>query len=236
MPLPLMPKATAVWLVESTPLTFEQIADFCGMHPLEVQGIADGEVAIGIVGLDPVANAQLTREDLDRCIKDPAARLTLASTALPQPAATPKGARYTPVSKRHDKPSAISWLLRHHSELTDAVIGRLIGTTKATIQKVRDRTHWDISNIKPTNPVGLGLCTQEALDEALDKAHRAAERVKRENERRARRAAKSLAEAQAAKSADAARKASEAKAPAAPESPETSPVGSESKTTSETAG
>ena len=235
MTLPLMPKATAVWLVESTPLTFEQIAEFCGMHPLEVQGIADGEVAIGIVGLDPVANGQLAKEELERCIKDPGARLTLAFSALPQPTATLKGARYTPVSKRHDKPSAISWLLRHHPELTDAVVGRLVGTTKATIQKVRDRTHWDISNIKPTNPVSLGLCTQDALDQALEKAHRAAERVKRETERRARHAAKALAEAKAAKAADAA-KAAEQATPAAPQSPETAPVGDEPKTTPETAG
>jgi len=217
MALPLMPKATAVWLVENTSLTFEQIADLCGMHALEVQGIADGEVAVGIVGLDPVASGQLTREEIERCEKDPAARLKLIETSLPLPTAQPKGARYTPVSKRHDRPSAIAWLLRHHPELTDAQVGRLVGTTKATIQKVRDRTHWDMANIKPTNPVGLGLCTQEALDDALDKAHRTAERAKREAERAARRAAKALADAQAAKAADALRKKAEAEAQAAKE-------------------
>ncbi|HSE76675.1 MAG TPA: cell cycle transcriptional regulator TrcR [Alphaproteobacteria bacterium] len=212
MALPLMPKATAVWLVENTSLTFEQIADFCGLHALEVQGIADGEVAVGIVGLDPVASGQLMRPEIERCESDPTARLKLIETSLPLPSAQPKGARYTPVSKRHDRPSAIAWLLRHHPELSDAQVGRLVGTTKATIQKVRDRTHWDMANIKPTNPVGLGLCTQEALDDALDKAHRAAERAKRETERAARRAAKALAEAQAAKAADAARKAAEEQA------------------------
>src|SRR5262245_18612164 len=156
MAQPLMPKATAVWLVENTALSFEQIADFCGMHPLEVQGIADGEVAIGIVGLDPVANGQLTREEIERVEKDKAARLTLLSNELPQPAARAKGARYTPVSKRQDRPDAIAWLLRHHADIGDAQIARLIGTTKSTIQKVRDRTHWDMANIKPRNPVSLG--------------------------------------------------------------------------------
>ena len=178
MALPLMPKATAVWLVENTSLTFEQIADFCGMHPLEVQGIADGEVAVGIVGLDPVANGQLTREEIERCEKDPSARLKLLEGALPIPVVQSKGARYTPVSKRQDRPNAIAWLLRHHPELTDAQITRLVGTTKATIQKVRDRTHFDMVNIKPQNPVALGLCTQQDLDDAILKAHRAQERAK----------------------------------------------------------
>ena len=169
MPLPLMPKATAVWLVENTALSFEQIADFCGMHPLEIQGIADGEVAIGIVGLDPVANGQLTREDITRAEGDKAARLTLLATELPQPAARAKGARYTPVSKRQDRPDAIAWLLRHHGDIGDAQISHLIGTTKSTIQKVRDRTHWDMANIKPRNPVSLGLCSQDQLDEAVER-------------------------------------------------------------------
>jgi len=206
MPLPLMPKATAVWLVENTALSFEQIADFCGMHPLEVQGIADGEVAIGIVGLDPVANGQLTREDITRAEADKAARLTLLANELPQPAARAKGARYTPVSKRQDRPDAIAWLLRHHGDIGDAQISRLIGTTKSTIQKVRDRTHWDMANIKPRNPVSLGLCSQDQLDEAVERANRARERKKLETERDQRRAARAKEQAKEAKAqADAAK-------------------------------
>lgn len=190
MTLPLMPKATAVWLVENTALTFDQIAEFCGMHPLEVQGIADGEVAVGIVGLDPVANGQLTREEIVRCEGDPAARLKIIETELPVPVVHSKGARYTPVSKRQDRPNAIAWLIRHHPELTDTQVGRLVGTTKSTIQKVRDRTHWDMANIKPQNPVTLGLCSQQDLDDAILKANRAAERAKQNEERAKRRAAR----------------------------------------------
>jgi hypothetical protein len=203
MTLPLMPKATAVWLVENTALTFEQVAAFCGMHPLEVQGIADGEVAIGIVGLDPVANNQLTAEELARCEADKNAVLTLLKVDLPTPVQRPKGARYTPVSKRQDRPAAIAWLLRHHAELTDAQIGKMVGTTKPTIQKIRDRSHFDMANIKPTNPVVLGLCSQDQLDEAINRAARAAERARKEQERAARKAAKA---AEAAKAATAAAK------------------------------
>lgn len=188
MTLPLMPKATAVWLVENTSLTFDQIADFCGMHPLEVQGIADGEVAIGIVGSDPVANGQLTREEIARCEADKSARLKIVENALPTPVVHGKGAKYTPVSKRQDRPNAVAWLVRHHPELADAQVGRLVGTTKSTIQKVRDRTHWDMANIKPQNPVSLGLCSQQDLDDAIDKAHRAAQRAKQNEERAKRRA------------------------------------------------
>jgi hypothetical protein len=194
----LMPKATAVWLVENTALSFEQIAEFCGMHPLEIQGIADGEVAIGIVGLDPIANNQLTREEIARCEKDRDAKLEMLKVELPTPIQRTKGARYTPVSKRQDRPAAIAWLLRHHAELADAQIGRLVGTTKPTIQKIRDRTHFDMANIKPTNPVVLGLCSQDALDEAIGRAARSAERARKEQERAARRAAKAAAAAQAA--------------------------------------
>ena len=176
MTTPLMPKATAVWLVENTGLTFEQIAEFCGMHPLEIQGIADGEVAIGIVGIDPVAASQLTREEIARCEADRKAKLQLLKKDLPQIVQQVKGARYTPIAKRQDKPSAIAWLLRHHQELTDAQVGHLLGTTKSTIQKVRDRSHWDMQNIKPTSPVMLGLCSQVALDDAIEKAARAADR------------------------------------------------------------
>jgi hypothetical protein len=176
MTTPLMPKATAVWLVENTGLTFDQIAECCGMHSLEVQGIADGEVAIGIVGIDPVAASQLTREEISRCEADPKARLKILRKDLPEIVQRPKGARYTPIAKRQDKPSAVAWLLRHHPELNDAQVGRLLGTTKATIQKIRDRSHWDMQNIKPTSPVMLGLCSQFALDDAIEKAARAADR------------------------------------------------------------
>lgn len=177
MAQPLMPKATAVWLVENTSLTFEQIAEFCALHPLEVQGIADGEVAAGIQGLDPVANNQLTREEIERCEKDPSARLKMAKRELPQPLKRTKGPRYTPVAKRQDKPDGIAWLLRHHPELKDSQIARLIGTTKNTIQAVRDRTHWNTPNIRPRDPVLLGLCNQGDLNAAVVKARRAAERA-----------------------------------------------------------
>jgi len=207
MALPLMPKATAVWLVENTSLSFEQIAEFCGMHTLEVQGIADGEVAVGIVGLDPIANGQITREEIVRCEGDKSARLQLAQSDLPEITARGKGANYTPVSKRQDRPHAIAWLLRHHPELTEAQIRHLVGTTNATIQKIRDRTHPETPNLKPRDPVALGLCTQAQLDAAIDKAHRAAQRAKREADRAARRAAKALAEAEAQKNADAAKAA-----------------------------
>jgi hypothetical protein len=164
MAVPLMPKATAVWLIDKTTLSFEQIADFVGMHPLEIQAIADGEVAIGIVGHDPVANGQLTREEIARCEADPSARLQLSRSALPVPSARGKGARYTPVSKRNDKPNAIAHLLKFHPELVDGQIAKLIGTTKETIAKVRDRSHWNSNNIKPADPVTLGLCSQGDLN------------------------------------------------------------------------
>lgn len=167
MALPLMPKATAVWLVENTSLTFEQIAAFCGLHSLEVQAIADGEVAIGMVGLDPVANGQLTKTEIERCERNQDLRLKLLVPDLPLPTARSKGPRYTPITKRGDKPDAIAWLLKHHPELSDAQLCRLIGTTKPTIAAVRDRTHWNAPNIKPRNPVLLGLCTQRELEEAL---------------------------------------------------------------------
>ena len=173
----LMPKATAVWLVENTTLTFEQIADFCGLHPLEIQGIADGEVAIGIVGLDPTANGQLSREEIQRCEADPAALLRMAKQDIPLPAPRTKGPRYTPISKRQDKPDAVAWLLRHHPELSDAQVSKLIGTTKQTIAAVRDRTHWNSPNLRPRDPVLLGLCTQSDLNVAVQKARKAVEKA-----------------------------------------------------------
>jgi uncharacterized protein len=178
MALPLMPKATAVWLIEKTALTFEQIAEFCGMHPLEVQAIADGEVAQGIVGYDPIANGQLTAAEIKRCEADPKARLTLLAPANPLPRRT-TGAHYTPVAKRNDRPDAIAFLLRNHPQLTDAQISKLLGTTKETIQKVRDRTHWNSANIKPRDPVFLGLCSQGDLNDAVALAN---ERLAREGQ------------------------------------------------------
>jgi hypothetical protein len=169
-----MPKATAVWLVENTTLTFDQIGAFCNLHPLEVQGIADGEVAIGIVGLDPTANGQLTKDEIQRCEADSTAQLKMAKVAIPLPLTRSKGPRYTPVSKRQDKPDAVAWLVRHHPELTDAQISRLIGTTKQTIAAVRDRTHWNSANLRPRDPVLLGLCTQTDLNNAILKARKAA--------------------------------------------------------------
>ncbi len=169
MTQPLMPMATAVWLIDNTTLTFRQIARFCGLHELEVQGIADGTVGQSIVGIDPTANGQLTWEEIRRCEADPDAELQLAPDAKPMPTRT-KGPRYTPVSKRQDKPDAIAWLLRHHPELSDAQISRLVGTTKPTIQSIRERTHWNMANIRPLDPVALGLCKQQELDEAVQKA------------------------------------------------------------------
>jgi hypothetical protein len=176
MTLPLMPKATAVWLIEKTALTFTQIADFCGMHPLEVQAIADGEVAQGIVGYDPVANSQVTLEDIRRCEADPNGRLKLLVTSMPAPKRH-RGARYTPVAKRNDRPDAIAFLLRNFPQLSEATIGKLLGTTKDTIQKVRDRSHWNSANIKPRDPVILGLCSQTDLNQAVAQAN---ERLERE--------------------------------------------------------
>ena len=169
MAAPLMPKATAVWLVENTSLTFEQIADFCELHPLEIQAIADGEVANQMQGLDPVANGQTTAEEIERCQADPRARLKLSPQALPPQVFKHRGPRYTPIAKRQDKPDAIAFLLKSHPELSDAQISKLIGTTKPTIAAVRDRTHWNSPNIKPRQPVGLGLCTLEELEGAISR-------------------------------------------------------------------
>ena len=170
--VPLMPKATAIWLVDNTTLSFEQIADFCGLHSLEVQAIADGEVMGGMVGIDPIINAQLTREEIEKAEADATHRMKLAETDVPKPASRQKGPRYTPVSKRQDKPDAIAWILRHHPELSDAQLGRLIGTTKPTINSVRERTHWNVSNLRPRSPVELGLCSHMDLTEAVEKARK----------------------------------------------------------------
>ncbi len=168
----LMPMATAVWLVDNTSLSFRQIARFCGLHPLEVQGIADGTVGSNIVGLDPTQTGQLTWQEIERCQKDKSAQLELVQDEVEAKPMT-KGPRYTPVSKRQDKPSAIAWLLRHHPEFSDNQICKLIGTTKPTITAIRERTHWNIRKIQPQDPVSLGLCKQAELDELVAKnAHK----------------------------------------------------------------
>ncbi|MEQ8650997.1 MAG: DUF1013 domain-containing protein [Kiloniellales bacterium] len=167
MSQPLMPKATAVWLIDNTGLSFEQIAEFCSLHVLEVQGIADGEVAKGIQGLDPVMNNQLTKEEIVRCEQDTKRRLVMRKQDLPEPMKRTKGPRYTPVAKRQDKPDGVAFLLKHFPDLKDVQISKLIGTTKNTIQAIRERTHWNTQNIKPRDPVLLGLCTQTELNAAV---------------------------------------------------------------------
>src|SRR5690606_33265636 len=170
----LMPKATAVWLVENTGLSFKQIADFCTLHPLEVQGIADGDVATGIRGVNPVQNGQLTREEIARGEADQNYRLKVSEPKVKVAAPKRRGPRYTPTSRRHERPNAIKWLVRNHPELKDAQIMRLVGTTKATIEAVRDGTHWNTANLTAMDPVTLGLCTQVELDMEVRKAARAA--------------------------------------------------------------
>lgn len=176
MALPIMAKATAVWLVDNTTLSFKQIADFCGLHELEVSGIADGEVAIGVKGFDPIANNQLTAEEIKKAEEDPAHKLVLKHNPAAEGEQQRRGPRYTPLSKRQDRPSGILWLVKFHPELSDAQISKLIGTTKPTIQSLRERTHWNISNISPVDPVALGLCKQLELDEAVRKAAKKAEK------------------------------------------------------------
>jgi hypothetical protein len=193
----LMPKATAVWLVDSTALTFEQIAAFCGLHDLEVQGIADGEVAVGIRGSDPITNGQLTREEIARCEQDKTLRLTLSSPTTKVPERT-RLARYTPVSKRQDRPNAISWLIKNYTMLNDAQIGKLLGTTKSTITAVRERTHWNTPNISPQDPLLLGICSEQELLEELRKGQK---RQEREAKKTAREAAKKAAAKAAAAAA-----------------------------------
>src|SRR5436309_16042039 len=178
---PLMPKATAVWLVESTGLSFDQIADFCKLHPLEVKAIADGDAAQGIKGLDPVLTGQLTREEIQKAEKDHDVRLHMSAPKVRLPEAKrKKGPRYTPVSRRQDRPNAILWLVRNHPELKDSQIMRLVGTTKSTILGIRERTHWNAANLSPLDPVTLGLCSQIDLDLEV---HRAAKEKPAEPDR-----------------------------------------------------
>src|SRR3954453_5773743 len=171
MVAPLMPKATAVWLVENTALSFDQVADFCKLHPLEVKAIADGDSAQGIKGLDPALTGQLSREEIEKAVADPARRLKLLDPKVRLPEAKKKkGPRYTPVSRRQDRPNAILWLVRNHPELKDSQVMRLVGTTKSTIQAIRERTHWNASNLQPMDPVTLGLCSQIDFDLEVHRA------------------------------------------------------------------
>ncbi len=177
---PLMPKATAVWLVDNTSLTFEQIAEFCGLHVLEVKGIADGDVAHGIKGMDPISSGQLTRDEIAKAEEDTSYRLRLAEPKVEVPEVkTKRGPRYTPVSRRQDRPNAILWLLKNHAELKDSQIMRLVGTTKPTIIAIRERTHWNSQNLVAQDPVTLGLCSQIDLDAEVKKA---AAKLERERE------------------------------------------------------
>lgn len=170
MAKPLMAKATAVWLVDNTTISFKQIADFVGMHELEVQGIADGDVAAGVKGFDPITNNQLTQDEIDAAQDSVMHKLALKFNAAAEGEAKRRGPRYTPLSKRQDRPASIYWLVKFHPELTDGQISKLVGTTKPTIQAIRERTHWNISNIQPIDPVALGLCKQSELDAVVQKA------------------------------------------------------------------
>jgi len=183
MTQPLMPKATAVWLIDNTALTFDQIADFCSLHILEVKGIADGDVDHGIRGADPIAAGQLTRLEIEDCQKDSNSRLKAIQKRddLPE-VARRVGKKYTPLSKRQDRPDSIFWLVRNHPELLDSQIGKLVGTTKSTIQSIRDRTHWNSANLSPLDPVSVGLCSQVDLDKAVQKAFKRIEKRKAEDQ------------------------------------------------------
>jgi hypothetical protein len=178
MATPLMPKATAAWLVDNTTLTFDQIADFCGLHQLEVQALADGDVASGIMGMNPVHHGELTAEEIARCERTSTARLKMVKTSLPKPRARSKGPRYTPVTKRVEKPGAVAFLLKKYPDLADVQIARLIGSTKPTVAAIRDKSHPLSATLKQADPVMAGLCTAEELDKAVKKAQR---RIAREN-------------------------------------------------------
>ena len=166
----LMPKATAVWLIDNTTLTFEQISEFCNLHVLEVQAIADGDVGQGILGFDPILNGQLTQEEIDYCCNDATLSLKKSASSLPENKNKNKGPKYIPLARRGDKPDAIAWIVKNHPEVKNNQISKLIGTTKDTIEKIRTRSHWNISNITAKHPVLLSLCTQDDLENAIIKA------------------------------------------------------------------
>ena len=182
--LPLMPKATAIWLVDNTSLSFRQIGDFCGMHELEIKGIADGEVGIGIKGLNPITSGQLTKDEIDRCTNNEGETLKIIENEISEKTEqSKKKKKYTPLSKRQDRPDAVYWLIRNHPELKDSQVARLVGSTKNTIDAIRKRTHWNMANIRPQDPIGLGLCRQIELDEALAKADRSIKRAEKKKEK-----------------------------------------------------
>tara|TARA_B100000686_G_scaffold150983_1_gene158257 strand:+ start:67 stop:699 length:633 start_codon:yes stop_codon:yes gene_type:complete len=184
MNIPLMPKATAIWLVENTSLSFRQIANFCGMHELEIKGIADGEVGAGIKGLNPITNNQLTKEEIDRCSNDSDLKLQIITNEISaKTEQSKKKKKYTPLSKRQDRPDAVYWLIRNHPELKDSQVARLVGSTKSTIDAIKNRTHWNMANIRPQDPIGLGLCKQIELDEAIAKAERSMKRAQKKKEK-----------------------------------------------------
>lgn len=176
MAYPLMPKATAAWLVDNTALTFDQIAEFCGLHPLEVQALADGDVNAGIMGMNPIQNGELTAEEIARCEKTSNAKLKMLKTDLPKPRARSKGPRYTPVTKRAEKPNAVLHLLKKYPEMQDVQIAKLVGSTKPTVDAIRNRTHPAYNTLKPVDPVSIGLCTGEELEKAVRRAQRRVER------------------------------------------------------------
>ncbi|UWQ05011.1 DUF1013 domain-containing protein [Aliiroseovarius crassostreae] len=180
---PIMAKATAVWLVDNTTISFKQIADFCGLHELEVQGIADGDVATGVKGFDPVANNQLDPSEIEKAEANPLHKLKLKFYAAAVGEEKRRGPRYTPLSKRQDRPNSILWLVKFHPELSDGQIAKLVGTTKPTIQSIRERTHWNIQNMEPIDPVALGLCKQSELDLAVQKASKSVDAMS-DDERR----------------------------------------------------
>ncbi len=195
MSQPMMPKATALWMIENTGLSFRQIAEFCGLHELEVQALADGDVMGGMAPLDPVLSGQITAEEIKRGEADSEAHLRIVRTEIPEPLPRAKGARYTPISKRQDKPDGIAWLVKNHPELSDAQICKLLGTTKSTIAAVRDRTHWNSQNIRPRDPVDIGLCTYVDQTKAVEIARGRAAAKKGEDVKRE--AKETVAEAEA---------------------------------------
>jgi hypothetical protein len=173
---PLMPKATAAWLVDNTALTFDQIAEFCNLHPLEVQALADGEVNSGIMGTSPILSGELTAEEIARCEKNSNAKLKMTKNDLPKPRARSKGPRYTPVTKRAEKPNAIFYLVKKYPELADVQVARLVGSTKPTVDSIRNKTYPGLATLKPVDPVSIGLCTGDELEKAVKKAGRRLER------------------------------------------------------------
>ena len=179
-----MPKATAIWLVDNTSLSFRQIGDFCGMHELEIKGIADGEVGVGIKGLNPITSGQLTKDEIDRCADNEDESLKIIENEISEKTEqSKKKKKYTPLSKRQDRPDAVYWLIRNHPELKDSQVARLVGSTKNTIDAIRNRTHWNMANIRPQDPIGLGICRQVELDEALAKAERSMKRAQKKKEK-----------------------------------------------------